>query len=205
MEIGREGHKIPAHIQGMFSLLMTLVAAALYVMVLGGAIVRTVLENQPYFSENMVRAAGLLSGLVGAVVTAGFARSGQPGMGPISVRRRNSSRSFRARSLVRRKLLSLAETLGLPVPTTTTRTRDDLQPEPDEPTLPPQPIPDEEEADTPRDASAPMWVALLYFAVYFIVGASAFVVSIWRQDVPDIISNAGWVWLGTIISSAYAF
>jgi hypothetical protein len=196
----------------MLSLLMTLVAAVLYALVLGGAVARTVIDPQPYFSENMVRAAGLLSGLVGAVVTAGFARSRAPAATPIRLRYRPQGRAaaimtwLPLRSLVRRKLLSLAETLGLPVPAATLRDHDDSQvPHPPMPgDLVPAPAPDDE-ADPPRGASAPMWMALLYFAVYFLVGISAFLVSIWRGNVPELVSNAGWVWLGTIISSTYAF
>ncbi|MGM0400296.1 MAG: hypothetical protein ACQEQT_03240, partial [Chloroflexota bacterium] len=64
----------------------------------------------------------------------------------------------------------------------------------------------EEEAPPEREPlSIVVWIALLYFAIYFIVGIGAFFVTICRNNVPEIVVNSGWVWLGTVISSTYSF
>ncbi|MBC7315767.1 MAG: hypothetical protein H5T70_05030, partial [Chloroflexi bacterium] len=50
-----------------------------------------------------------------------------------------------------------------------------------------------------------MWIALLYFVIYFVVGVAAFALTLLRPSVPEIISNAGWVWLGTVATAGYSF
>jgi hypothetical protein len=50
-----------------------------------------------------------------------------------------------------------------------------------------------------------MWIGIIYFVIYFLVGLAAFLVTIVRGSAPDVVSNAGWVWLGTVISSAYSY
>ncbi|NLX43583.1 MAG: hypothetical protein GXY79_08925 [Chloroflexi bacterium] len=67
---------IPAWMRQLVSVVATASAAILYAIVLGIAVYRTFTEGQPQFSETMTRAAAALSGLVGSVVTAGFARGG---------------------------------------------------------------------------------------------------------------------------------
>ncbi|MEA3407965.1 MAG: hypothetical protein U9R48_07790 [Chloroflexota bacterium] len=192
---------IPEQIRRALSLTLTLIAAILYAGILGNAVVRSALEEDPVFSDNMLRAAGFLSGLVGSVVSAGFAKS-QP---PVSVQMTNTypmgGRTLTARhslnppSLVRRNLVGLASLIGLypstrPVPRSST---------------PEEGPPSEETPPAREPLSIAVWIALLYFAVYFLVGISAFFVTIWHDGAPEIVVNSGWVWLGTVISSAYSF
>ncbi len=158
------------------------------------------------FPENMVRAAGLLSGLVGSVVSAGFANSQRPvsiqmtNSHPIGGRTLTAWYSLHHPSLIRRNFLGLASLMGLytpsrPVP----RSRTPEESPPEEPPL-------EEEAPPTREPlSIVVWIALLYFAIYFLVGISAFFVTIFRDSTPEIVANSGWVWLGTVISSTYSF
>ena len=68
--------EVPTWFRQFVSVVATASAAILYAVVLGVAIHRTLTESDPVFSETMTRAAAALSGLVGSVVTAGFARSG---------------------------------------------------------------------------------------------------------------------------------
>lgn len=181
---------------------LTVGAALLYAAVLGYAIVLTLISpDQPQFSSGLVRAAGLLSGLVGSVVTAGFANSKQPGSVSISAphpmggRVATSWNTLRPPSRVRSKLIGLGELLGLRTPRTfpsrTTPSRDG-----DSAPLPPTPT---------EGMGLQGWIGLLYFAVYFVTGAAAFVVSLFKMPVPELVDNAGGVFLGTIITSAYTF
>ena len=64
------GQFFPEQIKRIASLAFTVLAAILYAGVLGAAIVRTLSGADAAFSSNMVRAVGLLSGLVGSVVGA---------------------------------------------------------------------------------------------------------------------------------------
>lgn len=183
---------VPDQIRRVLTLALTIIAALLYALVLGGAVVKTFVEGEPTFTENTVRAAGLLSGLVGSVVTAGFARSRRPALvrmttdHPLGGRAVTAWSSLRPPSLIRRNLSSLASTLGLV-------------------SSPSAALPDDEEPEIAQSITPTVWIALLYFVVYFLVGLGAFMLTIWRPVVPDIISNSSWVWLGTIISSSYSF
>ena len=191
------GQFFPEQIKRIASLAFTVLAAILYAGVLGAAIVRTLSGADAAFSSNMVRAAGLLSGLVGSVVTAGFARS-EPRRGPQPIRDEpgrtappSPGRPARSRSLLYRKLASLANTLGLPLR---------LSRE-----APPRSDGDIGLPDSGSGFNAPLWVALLYFGVYFVVGVGAFLTALLKAGAPEIVTNTGWVWLGTAITSAYSF
>jgi hypothetical protein len=203
---------IPARFRSIFSVVATVLAAVLYAVVLGGAVVRTFLENDPQFSDTIVRAVGVLSGLVGAVVTTGFARSQPAVSAPVSARHPLGGDAptgwsdLKPPSLIRRKLLGLADTLGFRRPTYRRSTRrsgqDASEPSSGDDATPvtPTPHPASGLADTVR-----AWIGGVYFVIYFVVGIAAFLVSLLRASVPDIVANAGWVWLGTVLSSAYAF
>ena len=186
---------IPERARRIISLSLTVIAAVLYAAVLGSAVVRTALQEAPEFSQNTMRAAGLLSGLVGSVVSAGFARSPRPGTVQLVNRHPMGDRtpvpweSLRPPSLLRRNLAGLASVLGLETEWRALRSAPD-------------------DADPPVIESrmpAAAWVALLYFAVYFVTGVGAFVVAMWKDPVAEFLANAGWVWVGTVITTAYAF
>jgi len=180
---------------------LTVGAAILYAIVLGYAIVLPLVsEEEPQFSSGLVRAAGLLSGLVGSVVTAGFANSKQPDSVSISAPHPMGGRAvtawntLRPPSRVKSKLLGLGELLGLRavriLPSRTDPSRDGEATAPTTPT---------------EGMTLSGWVGLLYFAVYFITGAAALVVSLFKMPVPELIDNAGGVFLGTVMTSAYTF
>jgi hypothetical protein len=197
------GDHLPDSLRHALTLTLTVLAALLYAAVLGTAIVRTFREPAPTFTEATVRTAALLSGLVGSVVTAGFAKGRQPASVPITTthpmqpgRARTSWRSLRPPSLGRCRLLGLATLIGLPVAAPLSWSVE--LPDADEPAA----VPDLEPG-TPWSAN--LWVALLYFAVYLIVGALAFVLTLVRANTPDFLANAAWVWLGTVASSGYTF
>ena len=196
MDSTKQRFAIPEDIKGMLTLVMSIVTAVLYAVVLGGAMVRTVTSQDPSFSDNAVRAAGLLSGLIGSVVTAGFARSqrsapsaGDQGLGGVGVAE-VMARSAQP-SRMRRKLAGLAGVIGFPAVWTAPRRSVELDDEPG--------------PESPGAAKVTVVVALLYFAVYSLVGLSAFLLSAFRADVPDIIGNSAWVWLGTVLTSSYSF
>jgi hypothetical protein len=196
MPEGTEEKLIPEQIRRALSLIISIIAAILYAGILGNAVLRSALEEDPVFSENMLRAASFLSGLVGSVVTAGFAKSQQPvsvqmsNNHPMGGRTLTAWYSLRPPSLVRRNLLGLATAIGL---------------YPANRPLPRSQPPQAEAPEASDSLSAVVWIALLYFAVYFLVGIGAFFVTIWRDGAPEIVVNSGWVWLGTVISSAYSF
>jgi uncharacterized protein YjeT (DUF2065 family) len=196
MEETTEMQPLPDLIRRTASLVLTVVAVVLYAMVLGNAIIRSFLEDEPKLSDNMVRAAGLLSGLVGSVVTAGFARSRRPvslqveAPHPVGGRAPTGWSTLKPPSLAMRNFLALADTLGL-------RTAPDP--------LSRQTTVDAEEPEVTRGLSAAVWVALLYFGVYFLVGIGGFAVTVWREGAPEVVANSAWVWVGTVISSAYSF
>ncbi|MBC7235298.1 MAG: hypothetical protein H5T69_05610 [Chloroflexi bacterium] len=199
---------VPEQLKRMLTLTLTLVAIVLYAAILMSAMVSTLTRQEPMFSDNMERAAGLLSGLVGAVVTAGFARSKRPVATPIAVPHPISGETaaswwrLRPPSRASRNLDSLGDVLGLTdLPGAPLRSAPSTVPgesgegeEEEEPAPAPMPI-----------MSVKIWVALLYVLVYMLVGLAAFIVAIWWPSVPDIIANSAWVWFGTLISSAYSF
>ncbi|MFP3897319.1 MAG: hypothetical protein ACLFV5_10865 [Anaerolineales bacterium] len=212
MEEGTKEKLIPEQIRRMLSLVITIITAILYAAVLGNAVVRSALEENPVFPENMLRAAGFLSGLVGAVVSAGFAKSQRPtpvqlsNNHPLGGRTLTAWYSLHPPSLIRRNLLGLASIMGLynssrPVP----RSRTPEEERPPEETPPEEDSPEDEGPPEREPLSVVVWIALLYFAVYFVVGISAFFVTICRDSVPEIVVNSGWVWLGTVMSSTYSF
>jgi hypothetical protein len=189
----------------MIILTLTLVAVALYAAIIVSAIVVTLTRENPQFSDNMERAAGLLSGLVGAVVTAGFARSKPSAAMPISISHPIAGETvtgwwrLRSPSLTSRNLEGLGDLLGVPdVPPTTAPNIEPLVPEEDDRMFEPPPAP-------AQTMSAKTWIALAYVLVYITVGLAAFVVVLWRSPVPSLVANAAWVWFGTLISSAYSF
>ena len=187
---------IPDEVRRIMSLVLTLVAITLYALVLGRAIVITMIEPAPQFSSNMIRAASLLGGLVGSVVTAGFARSQRPGSvhlsagHPMGGNALTKWTSLRSPFLLRRKFQGLADTLGFYVEA-----------------LPVSRVaPGEDETPRPEGGlTTAAWIALVYFAVYFVVGMAAFLVTFWKVAVPEVVATSGWIWLGTAISSAYTF
>jgi len=187
---------IPGQIQQALSLILTVLAALLYAAILGSAVVRTFLEGNPIFTEGALRAASVLSGFVGAVVTAGFARGRRLDSTPIGVTHPMGGRtlpawtSLKPASRARSKLVGLAITLGLRVESALVQ----------ELTLP-----ETEQPEPERVVASAVWIALLYLVVYFLVGASALALSILRPEVPEIIGNTAWVWLGTLVSSGYTF
>ncbi len=210
MEQITEGTQFPAWLQRILSLALTILAVVLYVVILGSAIYRTAVETDPVFNDGIAQAAALLSGLVGSVVAAGFARSRRPSSVPVRLEHPLAGRPSTAwttlnpPSLLQAKLTSLARTLGLlPLDGSATRTTDGEQPGiPETPEAPNTP----EAPDTPNEpASTTLWIAGLYFGAYFLVGLAALIVTLLKPSVPDMITSAAWVWLGTVISSAYTF
>ncbi|NLX43584.1 MAG: hypothetical protein GXY79_08930 [Chloroflexi bacterium] len=104
-------------------------------------------------------------------------------------------------NLVKRSFTGLANTIGLPLlPELVLWTEPELGPggEPvsDTPSF---------EVDEPAVNRTSLFLAILYFAVFFVVGLTAFVTSIARPSVPELLANCAWVWLGSIITSGYAF
>ncbi len=186
---------IPEWLRQILSLILTVAAVLLYAAILGNAIVRTIFEGDPTFTQGSVRAAGLLAGLVGSVVTAGFARSWRPSSVPMSARHPMAGEtptawaSLRPPPLGRSKLSGLARTLGL-LPSLAAPVRS---------------TPGETDEATAKSIPIALWVALLYFAIYFLVGICAFVLVLLRPRVPELVEGAAWVWLGTVISSGYSF
>jgi hypothetical protein len=196
MEDIAQRRSIPDWIRQILSLTLTVAAAFLYAGILGSAVVRTFVESDPVFTEGTLRAARLLSGFVGAVVTAGFARGRRLGSTPVGVRHAMGGRtlsawiSLKPASRIKSKLVGLAVTLGLPIERALLRQLA---------------APDAEQPEVERALNSAVWVSLLYLVLYFVIGASAFALSIVRTEVPELIANAAWVWLGTLVSSGYAF
>lgn len=188
---------IPEWLQRVSGAIVTILAAVLYAIVLGSAIIRTVIEGEPVFSEATLRMASLLSGLVGSVVAAGFARSRRPSAAPIVAPHpiggsvaRTGWYTLKPPSRFRAKFLGLAAMVGIRVRVGATILSD---------------VPSPEESPATQAPSYALWVGLLYFAVYFLVGVGAFAVAVMRPTVPELVSNAAWVWLGTVVTSAYTY
>ncbi len=193
--------QVPAWLRQLSAVVMTASAAVLYAIVLGVAIYRTISEGDPVFSDIMTRAAAVLSGMVGAVVTAGFARSGK-GVS-VQVAGVRSDLVGEPIGWLKRNFYGLADTLGLPLLPELV-----LWTEPD-PTHQPVGDPIGEappyEVDEPTVNKTSLILSVLYFGVFFFVGLVAFVTSIIRPEVPDLLTNSAWVWLGSIVSSGYSF
>lgn len=189
---------VPVWLREVITLGLTISAVLLYGGVLFAAIFRTLTTDPPYITYGMQRAASLLSGLVGTVVTAGFARgSREATVQSRSLRQMDDPapsrwQRFNARSLVKGKLKGLARTVGLPMVTVdpTAFAADD--------------VPVDQPSEPPANRLA-MWMAIAYFVIYFFVGLAAFCLTIMRDGMPEMIANAGWVWVGTLVSAGYAF
>jgi hypothetical protein len=181
-----QGIEVPEHAKRLISLSFTLLAALLFGAILGGAVIKSLINSSAVFSDGALRATQILSGLVGTVVTAGFARGKTSNLAPAT--------PFNKTSLLPRlhlegKLLGLADTLGLYIGGLTASNI----------------APIEEEHVRAAKVNTATWVAGIYFVIYFLVGAGAFLLTILRAQVPEIISNSAWVWLGTLISCSYTF
>ncbi|NLV74688.1 MAG: hypothetical protein GXY52_08400 [Chloroflexi bacterium] len=182
------GMDVPDNIKRLVSLSFTLLAALLYGAILGGAVVMTLLDSSAEFTGGATRAVQILSGLVGTVVTAGFARARQPNA--VTVRPRNHEHALLSKWKIQTKMLGLADVLGLNL--------HGLTLDSDVTTLEDEPV-------RAVKINTATWVGIAYFAIYFVVGAGAFALTMLRMNVPEIISNSAWVWLGTIISTSYTF
>jgi hypothetical protein len=178
---------MPENIKRLVSLSFTLLAALLYGAILGGAIIKNLVNNSAVFTDGALRATQILSGLVGTVVTAGFARAKRAN---VAAANQGQTSSILPRWLIQSKLLGLADTLGLNLRGLVNG--GEISPLEDEPIR-------------ITKINTATWVAGIYFVIYFLVGAGAFVITVLRPAVPEIISNSAWVWLGTLISSSYAF
>ena len=44
-----------------------------------------------------------------------------------------------------------------------------------------------------------------YLTVWLVIGLAAFLVTVTRPDVPALVSNTGWTWLGTAVAATYAY
>ncbi len=193
-----ESGTFPLWLQQALSLTLTVVAALLYALVVGNAVVKTFVEEQPTFTDGTTRAAGLLSGLVGSVVTAGFSRSKRPATAPVSAKHPLGGRattpwvSLKKPSRPRIKLQSLGETLGVPTGA----------PAPSRSESPAEGV---GEPPASQGMSAALWVGILYFVVYFLVGLASFAAILLRSSAPEVVVNSAWVWLGTIMSSGYSY
>lgn len=192
--------QVPSWLRQMAAVVMTASAAVLYAIVLGVAVYRSLTEGDPVFSDMMTRTAAVLSGVVGSVVTAGFARSGKG----VSVQVAGIRRDLVGAPIhwVKRNFFGLANTLGLPLlPELVLWT----EPDPSLPVDDPAHDTPSYEVDEPAVNRASLIVSVLYFGVFFLVGLLAFVTSIARPDVPDLLTNSAWVWLGSVVSSGYSF
>lgn len=189
-----QGPLMPETVRQLTALVFTISAALLYGLVLGSAIIQTIIGPPPEFSPNMMRMASLLSGLVGAVVTAGFARSDPPvsvqlsGSHPLGGAALSAWRTIRPPSLLQRNLLGLARMLGVRLG----------------PRLAQAPARDDLVQEAPRINLA-LWIGGLYLLVYMVVGLASIAVTFWVANTPEIVVQSGWVWLGTTVSSAYSF
>lgn len=192
----------PAWLRQFVSAIMTISAALLYAAVLGFAIVRTFQEGDPVFSPMMSRAAGVLGGLVGAVVAAGFTYSGRGISVQVALSRRHLVQN--PISWVKRNFFGLAGVMGMPLLPEIV-----LWVDPEAPAAPGDPDPDAEapsyELDEPVINKVSLGISILYFVIYFVTGLGAFGLAVTRAAVPELVSNAAWVWLGSLISSGYAF
>jgi hypothetical protein len=176
----------PEQAKRLISLSFTILAVLLYGAILGGAVIKSILSSTAVFTEGALRATQILSGLVGTVVTAGFARGKSSNLSPTASQH---DKGFLPLWYIQGKLLGLADTLGLYIGGLTAS---HIAPEEDEPVR-------------VLKVNTATWIAGVYFIIYFLVGAGAFAITILRAQVPEIISTSAWVWLGTLISGSYSF
>lgn len=192
---------VPGWVKEVVTVGLAITAIVLYGGVLVVAVYRTVSSDQPLITFGMERAAAMLGGLIGTIVTAGFARGRRPvtvqarGLRPVGARRPSFWQRLDAPALLQSKMLGLARTVGLPAASGAMAT---LAADADGGVS-------AIDARQARHTRLAMWMAIVYFVVYFVVGLGAFGLTLLRESVPDMVANAGWVWLGTLVSAGYAF
>ncbi|MEN6479611.1 MAG: hypothetical protein ABFD20_08240 [Anaerolineales bacterium] len=196
-----ENELVPGWVRQLVMVSLAVMVILLYGGILGVAMHRTVHSAMPQITDGMEKAVAILSGLVGTVVTAGFASSKRAttvqtrGLRPVGAEPPSFWERHNLRQLTASKMMGLARTVGLPAVTTTVRMHaadEDL-------------VDADAMARGRRSNRLAMWLAIVYFLVYFLVGLGAFGLTVLRESVPAIVSNAAWVWLGTLVSAGYAF
>ncbi len=187
---------VPESIQRLATEIFTVLAAVLYALILGTAIVQSLLGQEATLTDGAIKAARMLGGLVGAVVSAGFAGSWRASTTPLSTQHAigglttSSWASLRPTSRRRSKLTSLARALGfLPRLTSHVRAAPGGGEEPGEPESP----------------GVALGMALLYVIVYFAVGIAAFALVLIKADVPELVESSAWTWLGSVMASVYTY
>lgn len=182
--------------QRIVTLVLTVLAAVLYAVILGIAVVKSAMGQDVVFTDGAIKAARVLGGLVGSVVSAGFAGSWRFSSVQLSTQHPMGGRavtawsSLKPSSRFKSKLASLARALGFlsrrSVPVRTT--------------------PESSEEPTESESSTTATVmAVLYVGVYLLVGMAAFVLVLVKAEVPEVVDSSAWVWLGTVIASAYTY
>ncbi|NLG26357.1 MAG: hypothetical protein GX557_00470 [Chloroflexi bacterium] len=185
---------LPEAIQRLVTICFTVLAAALYALILGTAMVQTARGLDSTLTDGALRAVRVLGGVVGAVVSAGFAGSWRSDTVQLSAKHpmagdaRTGWFSLRPTSRFQRKFASLSRTLGFAgrVPAV-------LEAEPGSDAAPAAPD------------RASLIMTLTYVGVYFVLGVVAFVLVLFKQAVPEIVENSAWTWLGTVIASVYTY
>ncbi len=196
-EFSRNG-LVPTWVREIVTVGLAICVIVLYGVLLGTALYRTLHSDTPFITNGMERSAAILSGLVGTIVSVGFASGRRVatvqarGLRPVGADKPSLWERLGAGALVQGKMLGLARTVGLPVVSASVAGL----------------AADQgggagaSEANTNRLS---MWLAIVYFVVYFLIGLGAFLLTVMRESVPDMVSNAAWVWLGTLVSAGYAF
>jgi len=196
---------VPTWVKELVTVGLAVSAIVLYGGILAAALYRTVASDPPFITYGMERAAAMLGGLIGTVVTAGFAQGRRTasvqarGLRPVGARPPSLWERLDAGSLVQGKMLGLARTVGLPVISISLASLAADQ------AGAPVGAPTGAPASTTQSNKLSMWMAIVYFVVYFVVGLGALGLTLVWETVPDMIANTGWVWLGTMISAGYAF
>ncbi len=194
-----ESELLPQRLRRILSLMLTVMAVLIYALVMGIAIYRTLTEPDPVFTDAWTRVVAGLSGLVGAVVTAGFSRGSQSSTSVVALKDPAKHKSLsvgwhalRSPSRARCKMLGLASFLGARValPVAVVGALDDEE---------------VVEPDDDTSSTSAVWLAVLYFCVYFITGAASLLTVLLTDNAPAFLSDAAWVWLGTVASSAYSY
>ncbi len=59
----------------------------------------------------------------------------------------------------------------------------------------------------PQRASLPVQeiVGWAYLIVWLVIGLVAFLVAVMQAQVPELVFNTGWTWLGTAVAAAYSY